>query len=315
MIPLTFIYFKVRLKYININLDLYSISFPTKPSKSWIAVIKHIWSEQKRTKMYIAHLLPLQPEEPLHHIQFGKKSQRSKLFILQPHRLQCCELCLLFCSLLLCYLISSNKIFGLETIFHGRDGSRARLFPPSAPVKSSVRNILVFAYWTLIGIASQTTFRSWIKQRTWPNVLRLLITLRSRNPERGFFFFPSPPSSFASSLLDSTDFSSSESLTKSSSSRSRCSECWTDGPASAYALIEIKTSSSNTETRGLLYQHVVEIRCKVQTGALILEILKLSIIYQICLCIWIFRLSKAFELLTDKRVSEWRLNVEYFIFC
>lgn len=74
------------------------------------------------------------------------------------------------------------------------------------------------------------------------NVYRSLITLRSRNPERGFFFFPTP-SSFESSspLLASTDFSesisASVSLTKSACSVPGFSVCWTEGPESAYALV------------------------------------------------------------------------------
>lgn len=146
---------------------------------------------------------------------------------------------LLWFHVVICYLINGNKIFRRFSCLW-----QQRCMPISlrASIKSSVRNTLVFADWTLIGTAFQTPLRSWIKHRTWLNVHRLSITLRSRNPERAFFFFPSPPSSFASSsLLDSTDFSS-ESLTKSSSSLSCCSECWTVDPASAYALKKNKNN-------------------------------------------------------------------------
>lgn len=161
---------------------------------------------------------------------------------------------LLWFHVVVCYLINSNKISSLATFF----------MPVTAAVHSCflwelLQTNLSEIYWCLhIGhwLAWLSKAHSEVELNwTWLNVHRLLITLRSRKPERGFFFFPSPASSLASSsLLDSTDFSSSESLTKSTSSLSRCSECWTEGPASAYALIKKNETQVITEEEEFLRQ-------------------------------------------------------------
>lgn len=140
-------------------------------------------------------------------------------------------------------LINSNKIIGV-----GHSCSLCMLITPlhflvSANILSKYTSsgILEIACW---GFQNNIVEMNWIGRLTaWLNGYCLLITLRSRNPERCFFFFPSPPSSFSSSspLLASTDFSDSVSesgcLPKSGSSPLTCSECRTEDPASAYALV------------------------------------------------------------------------------
>lgn len=152
---------------------------------------------------------------------------------------------LFFClSFVFCCLINGNE-FLLVVHFCCLWKPKCMLMSYVCLHKLFCQNILLFAYWALIGRAYKHHSQSELNKRLteWLNVYCLLITLRSRNPERGFFFFPSPPSSFASSspLLASTDFSDSASestsFTKSASSLPGCSECWTEGPASAYALV------------------------------------------------------------------------------